>query len=156
MDHLIKPIVHAGYDVVCFLATTVNSTSAMQDLLESYKDCMPPAVRALTLLDFDQPKQGFRDAEASYRNYTEAGFAEADYFILLRPDLILKKNLFSLWDQAKESVAFPFREWCVYADGRAYGCLGLPKEDCWRVPDTILALPRRALEFMPKLDLTLS
>ena len=115
---------------------------------------MPPAVRARA--SFEQAKRGFRDAEAIYRNYTEAGFAEADYFILLRPDLILKKNLFSLWDQAKESVAFPFREWCVYADGRAYGCLGLPKEDCWRVPDTILALPRRALEFMPKLDLTLS
>ena len=155
MDHLIKPIVHAGYDVVCFLATTVNSTSAMQDLLESYKDCMPPAVRALTLLDhLDQPERGFHEAQASYRNYIEAGFAEADYFILLRPDLILKKDLFSLWDQAKESVAFPFREWCM--EGHTSGCLGRPAEDCWRVPDTILALPRRALEFMPKLDLTLS
>ena len=37
MDNLITPILRAGYDVVCFLATEVNSTSARQGLLEWYK-----------------------------------------------------------------------------------------------------------------------
>ena len=110
MDNLITPILHAGYDVVCFLATTVKSKSARKDLLYWYKDCMPPAVRALTLRDhLDRPRRGYRDALASYGNYIDAGFAEANYFILLRPDLILKKNLFSLWDQAKDSSPKYFR-----------------------------------------------
>ena len=77
-------------------------------------------------------------------------FYPADYFILMRPDLILKQPLFGYWSKAKDSVAFPFRERCSYGQSDSEcrkDSMELTHPRCYYiVPDRLIAMPRHALE----------
>lgn len=77
---------------------------------------------------------------------TVASLVEADYFILMRPDLILKQNLSDIWNLHKESVAFTFAG-CL---GDMGGCRKSWTGKCWRVADRLVAMPRRAFEIVRK------
>ena len=113
IEKLVKPMKHAGYDVFCFVSTGHLTRASMSLIMEWYKECMPPVESAYPTFRKTKGKTFSRLAIAisRYGNYTRH-FAPADYFMLLRPDLILKRDLFSLWDQAKEHVAYPFKMDC--------------------------------------------
>ena len=96
----------------------------------------------------DPRHRDFFMALKMYKEYSTANSYSADYFIFLRPDMILKRNLFSDWDIAKGNIAFPFRASCNQTD---HGCpADIPKKMCYRVPDRMIAMPRRAVEFIQR------
>lgn len=150
IENLVRPMKNAGYDVFCFIATSGPTNDTQSQIMQWYQECMPPVESAQPVFSNEKfHGRGMEDAIERYGNYTDAGFAPANYFILMRPDLILKRELFSLWNTTKEQVAFPFKEWCRFNAGRDPGCYdGFPPEECWRVPDNIMAMPSRAFEIL--------
>ena len=73
----------------------------------------------------------------------------------MRLDFILKKKLFDHWMNAKDSVAFPFREHCkhqlMWAECHNFSMpvsneLMVEHKCWWYVPDRLVAMPRYALE----------
>lgn len=148
MENLVLPISSHGFNVLCFLWSAADRDHT-QMLTQWYKPCLPPATRAQQLqLDDHTRHRDFFMALKMYKEYSTANSYSADYFIFLRPDMILKRNLFSDWDIAKGNIAFPFRASCNQTD---HGCpADIPKKMCYRVPDRMIAMPRRAVEFIQR------
>ena len=109
-------------------------------LMEWYKDCMPPQKdkgEELRKFMWSHDRRQLYYTDKLYRNYSKdssiSDFYPADYFIVMRPDMIFKKDVSAYWLKAKDSVAFPFHEWCIQP--RLTGCKNLPDSECWRVPN---------------------
>ena len=112
--------------------TTGAASKHVEMLTEWYKECMPLQAERSDSPQIDVTGDNF-GMDKVFKLYSAIDnipmFYPADYFILLRPDLIFKMDLFGFWIKAKDSVAFPFRE-CY------------PGHD----PDRFVAMPRYALD----------
>lgn len=155
MENLILPLKRSGFRVTCFVGTNA-SEAGLEMLQESYKECMPTelgwkgvrnVVDGKRRVNFDlRPSDTFESSIDVY---------PGDYFILMRPDLILKQNLFDFWNNTKDSVAFPFMEACSDCNYKQRKCCSgkCSFPDCTRVADRLVALPRRALRFVQRNDI---
>ena len=151
-----------GYDVLCFLITQPLQPSGRRHLTEWYKECMPQATQIC-----DTAKRDQHNAVCLYNQVIPplqsrsvslpSSIPYGKYFIIMKPDMILKKSLYPYWEFSKDSVAFPFREWCNY--DHLKGCKQwksgerIPKgntDRCLRVPDRLIAMPREAFAAVVK------
>lgn len=122
-------------------------TNQTQMLMEWYSDCMPPNRESQPL---STSHRSMQEAVGLYnkisKDNTTGAFFPADYFILMRPDMIFKQDMYGYWNKSKDSVAFPFHEWCAW--NLFDDCRKDWPGKCWRVPDRLVALPRHGMEIV--------
>ena len=148
-----------GYDVLCFLITQPLQPEARRNLTEWYKTCMPQAIQMSDIARRDQ-----HNAVCLYNQVIPplqsrsvslpSSIPYGKYFIIMKPDMILKKSLYSYWEFSKDSIAFPFRMWCredhVYTRRPEMCRTSKGNVECWRVPDRLIAMPRKAFAAVVK------